>query len=76
MIPALIFAFFMALLSNAIHLEAILGAFAAGLVLDETFKSGLFPVLQQSCYAKAGIRHSPSQTSIKRTASQIYRSGQ
>ena len=35
-IPALIFAFFMAFLGNAIHLEAILGAFAAGLVLDET----------------------------------------
>lgn len=35
-IPALIFAFMMAFLANAIHLEAILGAFAAGLVLDET----------------------------------------
>jgi Kef-type K+ transport system membrane component KefB len=35
-IPAFIFAFFMAFLANAIHLEAILGAFAAGLVLDET----------------------------------------
>ena len=35
-IPALIFAFFMAFLGNAIHLEAILGAFAAGLVLEET----------------------------------------
>jgi Kef-type K+ transport system membrane component KefB len=35
-IPALTFAFFMAFLANAIHLEAILGAFAAGLVLDET----------------------------------------
>ena len=35
-IPALTFAFFMAFLGNAIHLEAILGAFAAGLVLDET----------------------------------------
>ena len=34
--PAFIFAFFMAFLGNAIHLEAILGAFAAGLVLDET----------------------------------------
>jgi Kef-type K+ transport system membrane component KefB len=34
-IPAFIFAFFMAFLGNAIHLEAILGAFAAGLVLDE-----------------------------------------
>jgi Kef-type K+ transport system membrane component KefB len=37
-IPALIFAFSMAFLANAIHLEAILGAFAAGLVLDETDK--------------------------------------
>ena len=35
-IPAFIFAFFMGFLGNAIHLEAILGAFAAGLVLDET----------------------------------------
>lgn len=35
-IPAFIFAFFMAFIGNAIHLEAILGAFAAGLVLDET----------------------------------------
>lgn len=35
-VPALIFAFFMAFLGNAIHLEAILGAFAAGLVLDES----------------------------------------
>jgi Kef-type K+ transport system membrane component KefB len=35
-IPALSFAFFMAFLANAIHLEAILGAFAAGLVLDES----------------------------------------
>ncbi len=35
-IPAVTFAFFMAFLGNAIHLEAILGAFAAGLVLDET----------------------------------------
>jgi Kef-type K+ transport system membrane component KefB len=34
--PAFIFAFFMAFLGSAIHLEAILGAFAAGLVLDET----------------------------------------
>jgi Kef-type K+ transport system membrane component KefB len=34
--PAFIFAFFMAFVGNAIHLEAILGAFAAGLVLDET----------------------------------------
>ena len=37
-IPAFIFAFFMAFLANVIHLEAILGAFAAGLVLDETDK--------------------------------------
>ena len=37
-IPALVFAFVMAFLANAIHLEAILGAFAAGLVLDETDK--------------------------------------
>ena len=37
-IPALTFAFSMAFLANAIHLEAILGAFAAGLVLDETDK--------------------------------------
>ncbi len=35
-IPALVFAFFMAFLGNAIHLEAILGAFAAGLVLEES----------------------------------------
>jgi Kef-type K+ transport system membrane component KefB len=35
-VPAFTFAFLMAFLSNAIHLEAILGAFAAGLVLDET----------------------------------------
>lgn len=37
-IPAFIFAFLMAYLAAAIHLEAILGAFAAGLVLDETDK--------------------------------------
>ena len=37
-IPALIFAFLMAFLANVIQLEAILGAFAAGLVLDETDK--------------------------------------
>ena len=37
-IPALVFAFSMAFLANAIGLEAILGAFAAGLVLDETDK--------------------------------------
>jgi Kef-type K+ transport system membrane component KefB len=36
LIPAVIFALFMAFIGNAIHLEAILGAFAAGLVLDET----------------------------------------
>ncbi len=35
-IPAFSFAFLMAFLGNALHLEAILGAFAAGLVLDET----------------------------------------
>jgi Kef-type K+ transport system membrane component KefB len=35
-IPAFTFAFFLAFLANAIHLEAILGAFAAGLILDET----------------------------------------
>ena len=35
-IPAFIFAYIMAFIGNAIHLEAILGAFAAGLVLDET----------------------------------------
>ena len=37
-IPALVFAFIMAFIANVIHLEAILGAFAAGLVLDETDK--------------------------------------
>jgi len=37
-IPAFIFAFVMAYLAAAIQLEAILGAFAAGLVLDETDK--------------------------------------
>lgn len=37
-IPALVFALSMAFLAHAIHLEAILGAFAAGLVLDETDK--------------------------------------
>ncbi|MEW6491518.1 MAG: cation:proton antiporter [Cyanobacteriota bacterium] len=37
-IPAFTFAFLMAFLASAIHLEAILGAFAAGLVLDETDK--------------------------------------
>jgi Kef-type K+ transport system membrane component KefB len=35
-VPAFVFAFFMAFLGNIIHLEAILGAFAAGLVLEET----------------------------------------
>src|SRR6476661_4459004 len=35
-IPAFIFAFFMEFMGNAINLEAILGAFAAGLVLDES----------------------------------------
>lgn len=38
LIPAITFAFVMAFLANVIHLEAILGAFAAGLVLDETDK--------------------------------------
>jgi Kef-type K+ transport system membrane component KefB len=37
-IPAFIFAFIMAYLAAAIQLEAILGAFAAGLVLEETDK--------------------------------------
>lgn len=37
-IPAFIFAFLMSYLAAAIQLEAILGAFAAGLVLDETDK--------------------------------------
>lgn len=37
-IPALVFALSLAFLAHAIHLEAILGAFAAGLVLDETDK--------------------------------------
>lgn len=35
-IPAFILALLMSFLASAIHLEAILGAFAAGLVLDET----------------------------------------
>ena len=35
-VPAFIFAFFMAFIGDIIHLEAILGAFAAGLVLEET----------------------------------------
>ncbi len=38
LIPAFSFALVMAVLANIIHLEAILGAFAAGLVLDETDK--------------------------------------
>lgn len=38
LIPAFTFALLMAVLANLIHLEAILGAFAAGLVLDETDK--------------------------------------
>ncbi len=37
-IPALIFAFILAYIGSAIHLEAILGSFAAGLVFDETDK--------------------------------------
>lgn len=37
-IPAFIFAFLMAYLASVIQLEAILGAFAAGLVLEETDK--------------------------------------
>jgi len=37
-IPAFIFAFVMAYLASVIQLEAILGAFAAGLVLEETDK--------------------------------------
>ena len=38
LIPAFTLALAMAFLANIIHLEAILGAFAAGLVLDETDK--------------------------------------
>ncbi|MEM9542218.1 MAG: cation:proton antiporter [Cyanobacteria bacterium P01_E01_bin.42] len=38
LIPAFTFALIMAVVANLIHLEAILGAFAAGLVLDETDK--------------------------------------
>ncbi|MFZ9739723.1 MAG: cation:proton antiporter [Prochlorotrichaceae cyanobacterium] len=38
LIPAFTFALVMAVIANLIHLEAILGAFAAGLVLDETDK--------------------------------------
>ncbi|MFM2064775.1 MAG: hypothetical protein RLZZ507_4446, partial [Cyanobacteriota bacterium] len=37
-IPAFIFAFIMAYIADVINLEAILGAFAAGLVLEETDK--------------------------------------
>ncbi|MBD2137483.1 cation:proton antiporter [Anabaena sp. FACHB-1237] len=37
-IPAFIFAFIMAYLASVIQLEAILGAFAAGLILEETDK--------------------------------------
>ncbi|MEA5571848.1 cation:proton antiporter [Calothrix sp. UHCC 0171] len=37
-LPAFIFAFVMAYIAAAIHLEAILGSFAAGLVLDENDK--------------------------------------
>lgn len=37
-IPAFIFAIIMSYLASVIHLEAILGAFAAGLVLEETDK--------------------------------------
>ncbi|MTJ54514.1 cation:proton antiporter [Anabaena sp. UHCC 0253] len=37
-VPAFVFAFMMAYLASVIHLEAILGAFAAGLVLEETDK--------------------------------------
>ncbi|MDV3352402.1 cation:proton antiporter [Leptolyngbyaceae cyanobacterium CCMR0082] len=38
LIPAFTFALVMSCFASAIHLEAILGAFAAGLVLDETDK--------------------------------------
>jgi Kef-type K+ transport system membrane component KefB len=37
-IPAFVFAFIMAYIADVINLEAILGAFAAGLVLEETDK--------------------------------------
>jgi Kef-type K+ transport system membrane component KefB len=37
-IPAMIFAFILSYIGTAIHLEAILGAFAAGLIFDETDK--------------------------------------
>lgn len=36
LISAIIFALFLAAIANAIHLEAILGAFAAGIILSET----------------------------------------
>ncbi|MBE9119096.1 cation:proton antiporter [Lusitaniella coriacea LEGE 07157] len=39
LLTALIFAFILSYIASAIHLEAILGAFAAGLVLAETDKS-------------------------------------
>ena len=38
LIPALSFAFILSYIGAAIHLEAILGSFAAGLILDETDK--------------------------------------
>lgn len=38
LIPALVFAFILSYVGAVIHLEAILGAFAAGLILDETDK--------------------------------------
>ncbi|MGF1491302.1 MAG: cation:proton antiporter [Microcoleaceae cyanobacterium] len=41
-IPALILALILAYIGSAIHLEAILGAFAAGLVLDETEIEGQY----------------------------------
>lgn len=37
-VPALVFAFILSYIGAAIHLEAILGAFAAGLIFDETDK--------------------------------------
>ncbi|BAZ08066.1 cation:proton antiporter [Calothrix sp. NIES-3974] len=37
-LPAFVFAFVMAYVAAAVHLEAILGSFAAGLVLEETEK--------------------------------------
>ncbi|MGV0028703.1 hypothetical protein [Phormidesmis priestleyi] len=48
MIPALTFAFFMAFLGNAIHLEAILGAFAARFVIVlGASREGLLQQVQQ-----------------------------